>query len=780
VQQRLFEKLLPEILPGSRLARRLPIGREETVARLQRQDFVAYYSTWYHPAKVTLLAVGDAPVDTIVAAITGAFGAWQQDAAPPADHDPAIQPYQAPHAVIVTDPELTSASVEMLALYPGEPRRTVGDFRQRVVERLGTWMMNRRMEQRIQEGTAPYQSARTGASRFLGVARQIDAEAEAAPQAWAAALQGLLTDVQQARLHGFTERELAVAKQALLATAEHEAQIAQTQDAHVFLAAMNRARAADELPLSAEQTVDLLRQLLPGISRDEVVATFIDLFEPQKKAYILSLPENGPSIPSREAFLAAVQEALAQPVAPWQDRERPAALLAQVPAPGPITEQTHFAPLQVMHVTFANNVRLHYRFMDFKKDHVTVAITLPGGVIREQPEQRGITAVAALPLEAPATSRLSSTDIRDLMTGKKVSVQGRVTADTLTLTVSGTPTELEDGLQLAHLLLLDARIEPARVALWQHQKLQEVAAIQTQIRTRAHEAAALALSGDDPRHMLLTAEQITTRAAALAEAQTWLDTILRTAPMEVAIVGDMPEQTALTLAATYLGSLPSRPRADPSLTPLRSVAGFTGPLTRAVDVDTITPRAHPILMWRSAPWEDVQGRRLMYLASQILERRVRQEVREQRGLTYSTSTYTRPSKTYPAMSALYVEFTADPDKVDTAAAVAKAVVEQFATEGPTDTEVDTVRKQIRNSMETAMKEPGYWVELLATLEYHHTRLEDVDGLVDKLTALSREAIAAEIRKAVVPERFAMVIARPTPAAVSSETPSTTPPPNAVQ
>jgi zinc protease len=411
---------------------------------------------------------------------------------------------------------------------------------------------------------------------------------------------------------------------------------------------------------------------------------------------------------------------------------------------------------------------------------VTVAITLPGGVIRERPEQRGITAVAALPLEVPATSRLSSTDIRDLMTGKKVSVQGRVTADALTLTVSGTPAELEDGLQLAHLLLREARIEPARVALWQHQKLQEAAAMQTQIRTRAHEAAALALSGDDPRHTLLTTEQINVRAAALAEAQTWLETILRTAPMEVAIIGDMPEQTALTLAATYLGSLPTRPRSDPSLVPLRSVAGFTGPLTRAVDVDTITPRAHPILMWRSAPWEDVQGRRLMYLASQILERRVRQEVREQRGLTYSTATYTRPSKNYPAMSALYVEFTTDPDKVDAAAAVAKAVVEQFAAEGPTDAEVDTVRKQIRNSMETTMKEPGFWVELLATLEYYHTRLEDVDGLIDKLTAFSREEITAEIRKAVIPERFAMVIARPTPAAVSSDTSPTTPPPNALQ
>jgi predicted Zn-dependent peptidase len=132
--------------------------------------------------------------------------------------------------------------------------------------------------------------------------------------------------------------------------------------------------------------------------------------------------------------------------------------------------------------------------------------------------------------------------------------------------------------------------------------------------------------------------------------------------MEVAIVGDISESRALELVATYIGSLPPRPRQDARLAPLRQVAGFTGPLERTLDVETITPRAHPILLWRSADWQDVRGRRLMFVASRILERRVRQAVREERGLTYSTSTYAQPSKVYPTTSALYVTFTADPIK----------------------------------------------------------------------------------------------------------------------
>jgi zinc protease len=414
----------------------------------------------------------------------------------------------------------------------------------------------------------------------------------------------------------------------------------------------------------------------------------------------------------------------------------------------------------VTHVRFANNVRVHHRFMDFKKDHVTVAITLAGGELRETAANRGITDVAVLPLLYPATSRFSSTTLREFMTGKKVSVSAGTTADAVTLQVSGTPEDLEEGMQLSHLLLREATIEPARVALWQRQILQELAARRTHVSDRTREAAARVLSGDDPRLRDLTPVQVEARAQAIPQAQAWLERILRTAPMEVAIVGDMAMERALTLAATYLGSLPQRPLSDPSLEPLRDVAGFRGPVESIVEVETITPRAQPLLMWRSAPWKDVHGRRLTYLAASILERRMRQEIREDRGLTYSTATYARPAKVYPEMSALYVQFTTAPDKATEAVRLARAVVERFAAEGPTDAEVATMRKQMQNTMETMLKEPHFWEGLLADLEYHGTELEDVNGLVDTLLAYSKEEIAATLQETVQAERFAVVIGRP--------------------
>ena len=111
-RQRLMEQFLPAVLPGSRVARRLPIGLDETLNAIQREDMLDYYSTWYHPGKATLLAVGDAPVDTMVAAIKRHFDGWQREDPAPEDMEAGLQPYEEPRAVVLTDPELTIARLE--------------------------------------------------------------------------------------------------------------------------------------------------------------------------------------------------------------------------------------------------------------------------------------------------------------------------------------------------------------------------------------------------------------------------------------------------------------------------------------------------------------------------------------------------------------------------------------------------------------------------------------------------------------------------------------------
>jgi predicted Zn-dependent peptidase len=120
------------------------------------------------------------------------------------------------------------------------------------------------------------------------------------------------------------------------------------------------------------------------------------------------------------------------------------------------------------------------------------------------------------------------------------------------------------------------------------------------------------------------------------------------------------------------------------------------------------------------------------------------------------------------MSALYVQFSTDPDKAAEAVRIARAVVEAFAEKGPTDAEMQTVRKQMKNALETMLQEPRFWVNLLADLDYYGTHLEDVHDLLDKVLAISKTDIIQVLQQTVKPERFGVVIGQPkVPAAKQS-------------
>ena len=102
VQDQVYERLAPE----STLGRRLPIGSEETIKAVGRDDFVDYYSRWYVPSNMTVIVVGDADPALVVDLIKRDFGGGPT-VPRPAPRDVGVKATAGPRAVVVTDSELT-------------------------------------------------------------------------------------------------------------------------------------------------------------------------------------------------------------------------------------------------------------------------------------------------------------------------------------------------------------------------------------------------------------------------------------------------------------------------------------------------------------------------------------------------------------------------------------------------------------------------------------------------------------------------------------------------
>ena len=756
-RQRVRDEVLARLAPGSTLGRRLPIGTEETIRAMALPHFEAYYRRWYVPSNMTVIAVGDMDPATVIEGIDRHFGR-QPAAARPAPRPVGVKATAGLHAIVATDPELTQAEVSLVRLEPPlPPVSTVAAYRRALIDRLGVWMLNRRLDADLAEGRAAFNRASASISTWARAARVITADATTTADRWRAALTDLALALQRARQHGFTPAELDEARAAFIAQAEQAAQQEPTQPARALLRQINDAVARGEPPMSAAERLALQQHLLPGISAAEVSEAFAADFDPANVLVTLTLPSSAPA-PTEAELVGLGRTALDVRPGPASARARVTALLENPPPGGAVVEEREDEATQVWSGWLDNGVRVHHRRVDQRRNDAVVSITLAGGVIQERADTRGVTEAAASAWDRPATSKLSSTQIRTLMSGKKVRVRAGLGPDTLTLTVSGDPAALETGLELAYLLLTDPVVEPAGLEQWKDVRQQEIAerAVQPRGVLAQAEADALYPAGEARLHPL-TAVQV--RALDPPAVQGWLRALIALAPIEVAVVGDIDRARAIALVARYLGSLPARERiGDKTLRDLRTVPRPIGPIRVARTAPTQTDQAQVRDGFFASDAQEVRDTRLLIMASRVLSTRMNRALREERQLVYSIGAGVRPGEAYPGFGMFAAQAPADPGKAETLAAAIEEMYAAFAHTGPTADELAVARQQLSTFLDEAMKGPDFWSERLATLDYRGLTLAEIARIAADYGSFTADEIRDAFARYFRPEaRFRFVI-----------------------
>ncbi len=758
--QRIRDKLWPQLYEGSRFAKRLPIGLDHILETATRKDFVDYYNAWYRPENITVIIVGDRPMNGIDAMIGKWFGSEKPKTAAETQKTAEFKPFGKQRAIVVTDSEMPMCRVQMTNLKPGrQPTVTTDQWRQELVEHIGSWMIGRRHDIRVDSGEASYRGAGASVSDFFNDALLVSSRASGEPDDWDKMLEEIVLEVKRAREFGFAQRELDLAKKELVADAERAVKTEPTRAARSMVMEMIFTTNNKEPVMSAQQELDLYEEFLNTISLSEVNETFANHFAPGTFAYVVtSADKEDVEVPTSDEVLAAARAAWARKVMPLEQADSPTELLAALPNPGTIVEKETDEELGVTHAWLSNGVRVHHRFMDYKKDSVMVTVSLAGGSIEETEANMGITQVASLAISSPATSRLSSTAVRDIMTGKNINVRGGGGDDTFSLSVTGSPNDLETGLQLVHALLTDGIIEESAFKNFKLQMLQQIEMLGKMPRFRGMIAMSELLSGNDPRRRFPTKEVI--EKATLDAGQAWFDRLRKTAPIEVSVVGEIKRDAAFALVSRYIGSLSKRSRTADHLDKLRTFARPTGPLAKHLKVDTVTPQAMALAGFVGADGGSVNERRALQAASNILSSKLIKRIREDLGIVYSIRARNAANWAFKDASRFMAAAPCDPENADKVVEEVHKMLKEFAANGPTAEELENAKKQIDNNLETDMREPRFWSRILRNFDLHDRSLDEPRTARAAYAGLSAKKIQNVFRKFYDPTRQFSVTAVP--------------------
>ncbi len=779
-RQRTTFYVLERIAPGSIYGQRITIGTEETINGVQEADFRDYYGRYYTASNATLMVVADTDPAQVVNVIQEKFGPAPKKPKP-ARQALGIKAYDKSFAIVASDAEVRSEDVRITRLEPARPAVTTEPlFRSDLVERLCETAMNRRLEAKVSRGGTSYLNAFANLGNQSNAIYTANLSGRAAPGKWKQALEEMVLELQRAREFGFSPREIDDAKKQMIAAAERAVETESTQPAQALIARMNSGVTNDEPLMSPAQRLALLNKFLPTITPAEVKDRFFKEFDPKAVAFVAVLPD-GPGVPSESDLLQIGTRALAVTPTPEEETAGATQLMSSLPKPGSVQESSEHATSRVTSGWLGNNTRFSYRFMDTRKDQVSVSIALIGGELLETAANRGITQAAQVAWSRPATKNLSSNDIRDLMTGKKVTVRGgsgmggggrggggrggggpAPSTDSITLTISGSPEELETGFQLTHLLLTEPKIEAASFEQYQtlmRQTIQE--SLKNPLAYGMRTAAAAPFPDSEARAKPLSVEQVDRLSAASAQA--WLEKLIKESPIEVTIVGDLPKEKAMELTAKYIGSLPSRQRVSPTtFADLRKVIRPQGPRTIEQAIETPTAQAFVLCGFYGADETNVADARALNMASRLLSTRMVKEVREEAQLVYSIGSQSRPASAYLGFGTFSAGAPTDPSKVDALVAKIASMYETFAKEGPTQEELDIAKKQMANTFEEQLKEPNFWSGRMERMTFRGTNLDDVVGEPDSYQAMTPQQVRAVFAKYYSKPNSISVVIRPAP------------------
>ncbi len=755
---RIRDKLMPAVLGGSQYAERMPIGDMDIVRNAPPDALRRFYRDWYRPDLLSVIAVGDfdpAEVERLIKERFSTLATPAQEKARPSFDVPA-QP--GTRYLVVKDPENPDTGIEVMLGRPAQPLTNTLQYRELVTGYLADAMLNRRYQEIARQSDPPFLGAGAGGGNFVRSMDTYSLSARVKDEGIVRGLQALVTEFERARRHGFTETELARAKEDVLRFFESAYADRDNRQSSAFAQEYVQHFLRNTASPGIEIEYPLVQGLLSSTTLGEVNARMAGLSDEQGRVVMVTAPDKKDLVlPAEEELAAALETVAKTDIAPYVDQGAGAALMGERPAPVSVTSRQAIPELGVTELTLANGVRVVLKPTDFKDDEVIIYASSPGGSSlvsdADFPEAETISQVVT----DSGAGELDQSALEKLLAGKLAGIAPYIAERQEGFSGGAAPKDLETAFQLIYLYATQPRVDEAAFRAMQDRLRADLQNRSLSPDSVFDDATAKLICGTEIRCGPLPLSEVD--ALDLKRAfEIYRDRFADMGDFTFTITGSFDPQEVEALAQSYLGNLPSNGRKE-------TWRDVTPPLPQGIKEQEVRKgledRSRVRLLF-TGPFTPTMAyeARLAGLES-LLSIQVRDELREARSGTYApgvrSSWQEFPDPTYR----VNVGFASDPKRVDELTKAAFDVIAGVQQQPPSEEEVAKVKEQLRLDHEEALEQNAWWaLQLDDRLTSPGGDPLDILRYGDALAALTPEDIQAAARELLPANRYVKVVLNP--------------------
>ena len=758
---RMYEKAKQAYFKGSKYADCSLIGSEENLKTFKPESLTNFYHTWYRPDLQALIVVGDVDVDHVEAKIKEIFADIPAAENPKAKEMHVIPNNQEPIVAVITDPEASSTSFEVL--WKSEPapealNSTQVGMMTDLVKSYVSIIMSERFNDITSRPDAPFQSASLGIGKLCETCEVTMGNATCKNNEAIPAFKAFMTEIEKMKRFGFTDDEVSRAKDNILSRYEKRAQGADTRKNDEFIQEYinnffdnySYMEPATELELAKAICGQLNSAILNQIASSVITDTnmVVVYYGPEKE---------GVTHPAEQDFLNAIAEVKASDIKPneAQDFNRP--LLDAAALKGSPVKKTAEGIYGSTEWTLKNGLKVIVLPTEYKKDQVLFSLQKDGGLtlISDEDLPSFEDNIFGLFQMNSGVSEFAGTDLQKMLAGKNVSVSPYIGSLRHGISGSAAPKDLETAFQLMYLYFMDPRFDEAEYQTGIQQLKAVLPNIVNQPNFKFQTEFTKTVFGNSPRKPIISEELIEKASLATIE-RVYRSLFNDVAGATLYITGNVDLETLKPMVEKYAGSLTKGKKATKWTDASAEVV--KGQVENHFNVNMTTPKSSVLQVYTAYFPYSVKNDVMLDAAKYVLDMIYTDTLREEEGGTYGASVGAAMQNEPEARAMIQVYFDTNPEAADRLIKSAVESLKNLAAEGPTEEQLTRTIENAKKNLPESRISNNYWLDALM---YWNRYGADYDKEFEAaISEISSENIKAVLNEILSQNNFIEVVMYP--------------------
>ena len=755
--QRMFDQQLPVLFRGSKYAERLPIGTPDCIRTCTPAAIRRFYADWYRPDLTAVVAVGDFDPKVIEALIKERFSGNPKPASPRARPVSGVPPHAAAEVSIATDPEATSTSVSVYVQRAMEPQGSVTSYRNNLVQDVAAGILNERLYELTQKPNPPFIGAGAGRQELVRTSEAFSFGAGVPDTGIRRGLTAVLTELERAGRHGFTEPELTrISAEYLRGMEQAYTERDKSESAPLADEYVRNFLTGEGIPGIAFE-YELIKRLLPSITVAELNRIAREWLTTGAPVILVNAPEKNRGIlPSPSDLLGLFQSVKRAEIAAYTETVTAGELVSADLAPAAITRETRDTANGVLEWTLSNGVRVVLKPTDFKADELLFQAISPGGMSLSADSTLSSAQLASQVIALSGLGEFDGIELTKKLAGKAVSLSPYIGSYEQGLSGRASPKDAEILFQLAYLHFMAPRLDTAAVGAFLTNLRSALANRSNSPQSAFNDTLSVTLSQHHRWTRPVSVEVVDEMRPAVGY-EFYKRRFAAPSGFTFYLVGTFQPDSIRPLVLKYLGNL--TPGGVPDRAGDPGIRRPPGIVERTVRKG-IEPKSQTTLVFHGPARASREERFALDALANILDIRLRDQLREELGGTYSVGVSGSISRIPREEYSVSINFGSAPERADTLVRAVFLQIDSLQTAGPRESDLAKIKETYIRSRETNLRQNSWWLGHLTGARRDDEPLSTRLALTPQLDRLTLAVIRDAAKKYLDRSRYVRVTLLP--------------------